>query len=255
MMTSDGAEINCTNVTRRYYRGSPSRVRRLLGRAPDRPAVDALQGVTCSIDAGEFVSITGPSGSGKSTLLHLIAGLDTPTDGTVTVGEEVISGYSARERTRFRLNTVGVVFQHFHLVDALSARANVALPLVERGTAKSERRDRAIDLLTRVGLEERLTHKPRELSGGEQQRVAIARALATDPPLLIADEPTGELDSATAHQVLSVLESVAGDRTIILATHDERALEYTNRQLRMQDGQLRDSDSTSDTAGDRPDGS
>jgi putative ABC transport system ATP-binding protein len=192
--------------------------------------------VSCEIAPGEFVGITGPSGSGKSTLLHLIGGLDTPTSGTIAVNDVDVGALSDRKQTRFRLETVGVVFQHFYLVDALSARANVALPLVEQGVGKRARRERATELLESVGLGDRLTHKPRELSGGEQQRVAIARALSTDPPLLIADEPTGELDSATAERVLDAIESVADNRTVVVASHDRQALARAGRQLEITDG-------------------
>ena len=202
------ASVECDSVTRTYRRGSPSVVRRLFGTDRDRPSVDAVADVTLAIDPGSFVGITGPSGSGKSTLLHLLAGLDT----------------------------VGVVFQHFHLLDALSARANVALPLVERGVGTGERRRRAEELLELVGLEDRTDHKPRELSGGEQQRVAIARALATDPALVVADEPTGELDSATADRILDVLASIAGDQTVVLATHDRQVLDRVERTVRLVDG-------------------
>lgn len=239
-MTTDGAHVTCTDVVRRYYRGSPSRLGRFFGSTASRPQVDALRGVSCEISAGEFVGITGPSGSGKSTLLHLVGGLDTPTSGMVSVNGTDIGRLSARKRTGFRLDTVGIVFQHFYLIDALSARANVALPLVEQGVGKRARRERATELLTAVGLEDRLTHKPRELSGGEQQRVAIARALSTDPPLLIADEPTGELDSETAERVLDAIESVAGDRTVIVASHDRQALCRADRTLAIADGEFRD---------------
>jgi len=235
-MTTDGARVRCTDVVRRYYRGSPSRLARVLSRPRSRPQVDALRGVSCEIAPGEFVGITGPSGSGKSTLLHLIGGLDTPTSGTIAVNDVDVGALSDRKQTRFRLETVGVVFQHFYLVDALSARANVALPLVEQGVGKRARRERATELLESVGLGDRLTHKPRELSGGEQQRVAIARALSTDPPLLIADEPTGELDSATAERVLDAIESVADNRTVVVASHDRQALARAGRQLEITDG-------------------
>jgi len=238
-MTTEAARVVCDDVTRQYFRGSQSRLRQLVGRESDRPQVDALRGISCAIEPGEFVGITGPSGSGKSTLLHLCAGLDTPTSGTITVNEQTVSSLSGRARTRFRLQTVGVVFQHFHLLESLSARANVALPLVEQGVSKRTRTDRASDLLESVGLGDRQSHKPRELSGGEQQRVAIARALATDPALVIADEPTGELDSETTATVLDVFADIAGDRTVLLASHDQQALDRVERELRIVDGSLR----------------
>ena len=238
-MTTEAARVVCDDVTRQYFRGSQSRLRQLVGRESDRPQVDALRGISCAIEPGEFVGITGPSGSGKSTLLHLCAGLDTPTSGTITVNEQTVSSLSGRARTRFRLQTVGVVFQHFHLLESLSARANVALPLVEHGVSKRARTDRASELLESVGLGDRQSHKPRELSGGEQQRVAIARALATDPALVIADEPTGELDSETTATVLDVFAEIAGDRTVMLASHDQQALDRVERELRIVDGTLR----------------
>lgn len=238
-MTTEAARVVCDDVTRQYFRGSQSRLRQLVGRESDRPQVDALRGISCAIEPGEFVGITGPSGSGKSTLLHLCAGLDTPTSGTITVNEQTVSSLSGRARTRFRLQTVGVVFQHFHLLESLSARANVALPLVEQGVSKRARTDRASELLESVGLGDRQSHKPRELSGGEQQRVAIARALATDPALVIADEPTGELDSETTATVLDVFAEIAGDRTVMLASHDQQALDRVERELRIVDGTLR----------------
>jgi len=146
------------------------------------------------VTAGEVVGIAGPSGSGKSTLLHLLAGLDTPTEGTITIRDTDIAALSSREQTRFRRDNIGMVFQRFHLLPALTARENVALPLVQAGVARSQRRSRASELLDAVGLADRASHRPGALSGGEQQRVAIARALAADPAVVIADEPTGELD-------------------------------------------------------------
>jgi putative ABC transport system ATP-binding protein len=200
--------------------------------------VTALDGVSLSIFPGEFVGVAGPSGSGKSTLLHLLAGLDTPTEGAVHLDGTDTGSLSERGRARLRLETVGIVFQHFHLLPSLSARANVALPLVERGVGKRARHQRASDLLEEVGLGDRLGHKPGELSGGEQQRVAIARALATDPALLIADEPTGELDSTTGETVLDLLSATASDRAVVVASHDETVLRKTDRVIRLRDGRL-----------------
>nr|WP_321112033.1 ABC transporter ATP-binding protein [Halorussus salinisoli] len=198
----------------------------------------ALDDVTLSVHRGEIIGLAGPSGSGKSTLLHLLAALDTPTNGTVHVDGQDTSALSSRERTRLRLTTIGIVFQRFHLLPALSAKSNVALPLVEQGLGKQARHDRATDLLEKVGLGDRATHKPGELSGGEQQRVAIARALATDPDLIIADEPTGELDTTTAASILEVFKDLADDRAVVIASHDEPTLSIADRRIELQDGRV-----------------
>ncbi|MCU4743618.1 ABC transporter ATP-binding protein [Natronoglomus mannanivorans] len=225
-------------VTKRYRRGSePGRVGRLFGRSTP-PEVTALEDVSLAIDSNEIVGLAGPSGSGKSTLLHLLAGLELPSEGTVTFQGTDLGTLSTRKRTRLRLEHVGIVFQHFHLLDSLSARGNVALPLVELGVSKSERRHRATELLERVGLEDRVTHRPGELSGGEQQRVAIARALVTDPTLVIADEPTGELDTETGLTVLEQFERVADDRAVVLASHDQPTLDIADRVVRLRDGRI-----------------
>jgi len=208
---------------------------RLFG-GDSSPSVRAVDGVSIDVESGELVGITGPSGSGKSTLLHLLGGLDIPTTGTVTIAGMDTSDLGERGRTRLRLEHVGIVFQRFHLLPALSARANVALPLVELGESKSRRRERATELLEAVGLGDRVAHKPGRLSGGEQQRVAIARSLATEPDLVVADEPTGELDSATSDRVLATLGDVADDRAVVLASHDPRALAVCDRQVPLRDG-------------------
>jgi putative ABC transport system ATP-binding protein len=228
--------VHCQSVTRTYRRGSRSWWHSWRGNGEPLPTVTALDEVDVEIGRGERVGLAGPSGSGKTTLLHLLAGVDTPTEGSVIIDGTDLSTLSSGQRTCFRLETIGVVYQHFHLLGSLSARANVALPLVERGVPKSRRRRRAKSLLESVGLEDRAGHRPTELSGGEQQRVAIARALATDPALVVADEPTGELDSSTADRVLDALTAVSGDRTVVLASHDEQALEYTDRVVRLADG-------------------
>jgi len=181
------SSIVCSDVTRRYADGGG-----VMGSGG--PTVTALDSISLSVTAGEVVGIAGPSGSGKSTLLHLLAGLDTPTEGTITIRDTDIAALSSREQTRFRRDNIGMVFQRFHLLPALTARENVALPLVQAGVARSQRRSRASELLDAVGLADRASHRPGALSGGEQQRVAIARALAADPAVVIADEPTGELD-------------------------------------------------------------
>lgn len=226
--------VSCQNVTRQYTRGKKS----VLRQRKATQTVTALDDVSLAIDRGEFVGIAGPSGSGKSTLLHLVAGLDTPTRGLLSIDGTDVTTLSAKQRTRLRLETIGIIFQHFYLLSALSARANVAIPLVERGWSKRKRRERATTLLTTVGLDDRITHKPSELSGGEQQRVAIARALATEPDLLIADEPTGELDTATGGSILDLFEELSTDHAVIMASPDERALARTDRVIRLQDGKL-----------------
>ena len=198
----------------------------------------ALNDVSLTIPAGKVTTIAGPSGSGKSTLLHLLAAIDTPTHGRVTLAGTDIAQLSTRQRTRFRLDHVGIVFQHFHLLPSLSAKSNVALPLVERGLSKSARTNRAVSLLDDVGLGDRVDHKPGELSGGEQQRVAIARALVTDPDLLVADEPTGELDTETGQQIIDLFASLADDRAIVVATHDPSLLAQVGTTIRLRDGRL-----------------
>lgn len=222
------------SVVREYTRGS--------GGGPfsrsDAPVVRAVDDVSLFVGQGEFVGLAGPSGSGKTTLLHIVAALDAPTAGRVELAGEDVTDLNERERARVRRDRVGIVFQRFHLLPALPAVSNVALPLVELGWSKAKRRNRAHDLLDKVGLPDRADHRPGALSGGEQQRVAIARALATEPDLVVADEPTGELDSKTSERVLNVLAEVAEERTVIVASHDKQALDRTSRQIQLHDGQL-----------------
>lgn len=212
-----------------------------------RASVTALSGVSLRVARDEVVGIAGPSGSGKSTLLHLLAGLDTPTEGAVRLAGQDTAGLSGHARTRLRLDHVGLVFQRFYLLPALSARANVALPLVERGIGRQTRRDRAEQLLDQIGLGDRSDHKPTALSGGEQQRVAIARALVTDPDVIIADEPTGELDTKTGKTVLEALTQRGDDTAVVLASHDASALTQTDRVVRLRDGRR-----VTNTDGDGP---
>ena len=220
------------NVTREYRRNES----RFWGGGE---AVTALDGVSLQLRESEVVGIAGPSGSGKSTLLHLIAALDTPTSGTIELDGVDIGSLSDRKRTKLRLDRIGLVFQRFHLLNSLSARGNVALPLVERGVRRGERRRRATEMLERVGLGDRTGHRPGALSGGEQQRVAVARALVTDPDIVVADEPTGELDTETGKQVLDVLAATGENRAVVIASHDERALRRTDRTIRLLDGKRR----------------
>ncbi|WP_152040779.1 ABC transporter ATP-binding protein [Salinigranum salinum] len=228
----------CIEISHEYDRRRTSSMRRLLGRRRGGSAVTALRDVSLRLNPGEFVGLAGPSGSGKSTLLHLLSGLDVPTDGRVELLGTDTRTLSPAGRAALRLRHVGIVFQRFYLLPTLSARANVALPLVERGVSRSTRRDRATSALEAVGLDDRLSHRPGELSGGEQQRVAIARALVTDPDLLVADEPTGELDSATGERIIDLLADVATDRSVVVASHDDAVLERTDRTVRLHDGRV-----------------
>ena len=238
MTQSQQPLIQCNGVSRQYSLNGKQGG--LLSRQHNVPTVDALSNVDLQVFRGEIVGCAGPSGSGKSTLLHLLAGLDTPTSGTIWFDQTNMSSLSSRARTRHRLDHVGIVFQHFHLLDSLSARANVALPLVELGRPKDERRKRATELLTAMGLDDRITHRPPQLSGGEQQRVAIARALITEPDLVVADEPTGELDTQTGERVLTRFRELAGelDTAVVLASHDEPTLDIADRLVRMRDGEI-----------------
>lgn len=242
---ADGADaiVTAIDVSREYTRGSTG----MLSRR-EAPSVRALDGVSLSIAPGEVVGISGPSGSGKSTLLHLLGALDVPTSGTVRLAGEDIGTHGVRSRTRLRLGHVGIIFQRFHLLPSLSARANVALPLIQLGWSKKRRRERALDLLSAVELDTRTTHRPGQLSGGEQQRVAIARALATEPALVVADEPTGELDSKSGTRVLELLRrSASEDRAVVIASHDQQAIDACDRVVYLLDGQIHEK-----TAADSP---
>ena len=201
--------------------------------------VRALRGVSFSVSAGEYLAITGPSGCGKSTLLQLIGGLDQPTSGTVALMGTDLHALSDRLLTGLRLTSIGFVFQRFHLLPVLTALENVELPMAEAGRPKRERRARAGHLLEYVGLAGRAKHLATELSGGEMQRVAIARALANEPALILADEPTGELDQATGAQVLDLFDRLHADgATIVVVTHDDRLADRAIRRVRMVDGQV-----------------
>jgi putative ABC transport system ATP-binding protein len=199
--------------------------------------VPALRGVNLTIGAGEFVAVTGPSGCGKSTLLHVLAGLEAPTSGTVLINGTDLGRLDEDGRTAFRGRHIGVVFQAFNLLDILSAEENVALPLTLAGVSTTSAHLRAREALERVGLGARTRHRPAELSGGEQQRVAVARALVADPPLVLADEPTGNLDTANGRTVFELLRTLAGgSRTVVMVTHDVALARGADRIVRLADG-------------------
>jgi putative ABC transport system ATP-binding protein len=201
--------------------------------------VAAVRGVSLTVDAGEFVAIMGPSGSGKSTLMHVIGCLDTPTTGTYHLAGEDVSTMRESALAEVRNRRIGFVFQQFNLLSTMSAWRNVELPLVYAGLPRAERKRRAVDALTRVGLADRVDHRPGELSGGQQQRVSVARALVTDPQLILADEPTGNLDSTATADVLDLFDELqAQGRTIVLITHEHDVAARAQREVHMRDGQL-----------------
>jgi putative ABC transport system ATP-binding protein len=216
--------VAATAVTRRYGDGES--------------AVDALRGVTLEVPAGQFTAVMGPSGSGKSTLMHLLAGLDTPSSGTVEIGGEDITTMSDKQLTKLRRKHIGFVFQQFNLLPTLTAEENILLPLSIAGR-KPEKGDLEA-LIARVGLEDRRRHRPSEMSGGQQQRVAIARALISGPTVLFADEPTGNLDSASGGEILALLrEAVELDgQTTLMVTHDPRAAATADRVVFIADGRI-----------------
>ena len=201
--------------------------------------VHALRGVSLEVRSGEYVAVAGPSGSGKSTLLQLMGGIDTPSAGTVEIMGTQLESLSDRELTRLRLTRLGFIFQRFHLLPMLTARENVELPMAEAGVSGRERRVRAVELLAYVGVEHRAGHRATQLSGGEMQRVAIARALANRPALLLADEPTGELDAATGEEILALFRRLNADgTTLVVVTHDDRLAAQSGRILHMLDGRI-----------------
>jgi putative ABC transport system ATP-binding protein len=220
--------IELKNVTRTYKMGQQE--------------IRALDGVDLTIADGEFVAILGPSGSGKSTLLHVVGGLDTPTAGEVIVDGQALGQAKDRELARFRNRRVGFVFQTFNLQPTYNALENVALPLIFAGVPPAERQRRAEAALQAVSLADRLQHRPAQLSGGERQRVAIARALVTDPAYILADEPTGNLDTATSREIVSLLDRLHRDRglTVVLVTHDVEMAALAGRQITLRDGQIAD---------------
>ena len=201
--------------------------------------VHALRGVSFSIKVGEFVSIMGPSGSGKSTLMNIVGCLDTPSKGTYLLNDRNVGNLDEEQLAGIRNEEIGFVFQKFHLLPRSSALENVALPLKYASVKQSERLTRAEEVLDKVGLSNRLTHKPTELSGGEQQRVAIARALVNSPSILFADEPTGNLDSKTGHQVLEIFKDLnKRGQTIVVITHEQEIAEQSQRTITIKDGEI-----------------
>jgi putative ABC transport system ATP-binding protein len=206
--------------------------------AQGRRDVVALDGISLKIERREFVTIMGPSGSGKSTLLHLAGALDVPTTGEVRVEGIVTSSLNDTALTLLRRRTIGFVFQFFNLVPSLNIVQNASLPALLNGGRFETVRARSEELLRKVGLDKRLDHFPEELSGGEMQRVAIARALITDPPLVLADEPTGNLDTAAGVEILKLLQEIARERTVVIVTHDDRAAGYGTRLVKLRDGKL-----------------
>jgi putative ABC transport system ATP-binding protein len=223
-MSSNGNVVTATEVTRRYGEGEAT--------------VDALRGVSLEVKAGELVAVMGPSGSGKSTLMHLLAALDKPTSGTVTIAGQDVGSLSDSEVTKLRRAHIGFVFQFFNLLPMLDAEENIRLPL----TIAGEKPDPEFfeNLLKRVGLTDRRTHRPSELSGGQQQRVAIARALVSRPTVVFADEPTGNLDSTTGNEILELLRSSAEElgQTMVMVTHDAQAATIADRVLFLADGSI-----------------
>jgi putative ABC transport system ATP-binding protein len=222
------AAVSLRNIVKRYIRGKQS--------------VEVLHHLDLDIPEGEFLALMGPSGSGKTTLLNLIGGLDRPTEGEIVVAGERIDNLSGSQLAKWRARHVGFIFQFYNLMPMLSAERNVELPLLLTNLSSSERKRNVAAALAIVGLSDRARHKPNELSGGQQQRVAIARALVADPTLLVCDEPTGDLDRATAEEMLGLLQVLNRDqgKTIIMVTHDPLAADHASRVLHVDKGQLVD---------------
>ena len=218
--------ITLSHVHKRYRRGGQS--------------VPVLEDLSLSVNSGDFVALMGPSGSGKSTLLNLIAGIDRPDSGEILIGGQDIAKLSEAALARWRAQNVGFIFQFYNLIPVLTAYENVALPLQLTDASAAEKHQRVTDALAQVGLADRMDHRPNELSGGQQQRVAIARALITNPDIIVADEPTGDLDRQSAEDILSMLERLNQDmgKTILMVTHDPKAAGHARSVLHLEKGQL-----------------
>ncbi len=220
--------VTISNLSKIYHQGETE--------------VRALDNVSLDIQPHEFLTLMGPSGSGKSTLLHIMAGIDRPTSGTCRVGKVAVTELDDSQLADWRNQNVGFVFQSFNLIPVLTAYENVELPLLLMNLRSAERRKLVLTALELVGLGDRARHLPRQMSGGQEQRVAIARAIVTDPKLIVADEPTGNLDSVSADAVLGILRtlSTTAGKTVIMVTHDPRAAEYGSRSIHLEKGRLRD---------------
>ncbi len=218
--------IRCRGVSKSYHKGST--------------VVTPLEALDLDVPKGEFLALMGPSGSGKTTLLNLLSGIDSPTSGSLVIAGTEIAKLSRRDLTKWRANHVGYIFQLYHLVPVLTAFENVELPLLLSPISKKERHARVETALSLVGLTDRMHHTPSELSGGQEQRVAIARAVVADPPLLVADEPTGDLDRDSAVRILDLIRQLARDhgKTIVMVTHDAKAAAAADRILHLEKGQL-----------------
>ena len=218
--------IQCRGVSKSYHKGST--------------VVTPLQALDLDVAKGEFLALMGPSGSGKTTLLNMLSGIDSPTSGSLVIAGTEIGKLSRRDLTKWRANHVGYIFQLYHLIPVLSAFENVELPLLLSSLSKKERHARVETVLSLVGLSDRMHHTPAELSGGQEQRVAIARAIVADPPILVADEPTGDLDRESAVRILDLIRQLARDhgKTIVMVTHDAKAAAAADRTLHLEKGQL-----------------
>ena len=218
--------IQCRGVSKSYHKGST--------------VVTPLQALDLDVPKGEFLALMGPSGSGKTTLLNMLSGIDSPTSGSLVIAGTEIGKLSRRDLTKWRAHHVGYIFQLYHLIPVLSAFENVELPLLLSSLSKKERHARVETVLSLVGLSDRMHHTPAELSGGQEQRVAIARAIVADPPILVADEPTGDLDRESAVRILDLIRQLARDhgKTIVMVTHDAKAAAAADRTLHLEKGQL-----------------